>query len=151
MPPCVAVVDRYIIPGLQKKFNQGHYFCAEGTLLSARTESNQRCARGVAPTNTSPQAGVHSHHTPWTPVHVGRPPGGWARAFGGSKHKTLLPSCLGGTGPFPGWNRKAPALYGHRLLWYNRGSWAAVRGDHRRTQQVGRHQAVYVRRGIIKF
>ena len=39
--------------------------------------------RGVAPTNTSPQAGVHSHHTPWTPDYGGRPPARFPQLSGG--------------------------------------------------------------------
>ena len=36
-------------------------------LLSARTESNQRCAKGTPSMNTSPQAGVHRRRPPGPP------------------------------------------------------------------------------------
>ncbi|WP_207706676.1 hypothetical protein [Flintibacter sp. KGMB00164] len=38
-------------------------------------------------------------------------------------------------------------LYGHRLLWQSQGGWAVAGkpADHRRTKQVGKHQAVYSR------
>ena len=55
------------------------------------------------------------------------------------------PSCLGGTGPCPVRSLKLSALYGRRLIRKNRGSWSAIGHalppDHRRTEQVGRHQA----------
>ena len=40
-------------------------------LLSARTESNQRCAKGTPSMNTSPQAGVHRRRPPGPPVYGG--------------------------------------------------------------------------------
>ena len=67
MPPCVAVVDRYIIPGLQEKFNRGYYFAQRERYFLLAQKVTKDAPRGMAPTNTSPQASVHSHHTPWTP------------------------------------------------------------------------------------
>ena len=79
---------------------------------------------------------------PWTPGYGGRPPGGWALASGGSEHKTLRFSCLGGTGP-----------YKVKIWKYLRCTNTAYLGktvtagpsDHRRTKQVGAHQAAYDR------
>ena len=59
-------------------------------LLSARTESNQRCAKGAPSMNTSPQAGVHRRRPPWTPVCGGRPPKGWAVSSGGQNQDGLI-------------------------------------------------------------
>ena len=46
--------------------------------LSARTERNQRCAKGAPSMNTSPKAGVHRRHPPGPPFYGG----GSLRVFG---------------------------------------------------------------------
>ena len=83
---------------------------------------------------------------PWTPGYGGRPPGGWALASGGSEDKTLRPSCLGDTGPYKVEIWKCPhctdTAYPGKTV-------AAGPSDHRRTKQVGRHQAVYVRTKML--
>ena len=82
---------------------------------------------------------------PRPPGYGGRPPGKWAISSGGAKTRLSGLSCLGSTGPCPVRSLKVSALYGHRLVWQNCGSWSvighALPPDHRRTQQVGRHQA----------
>ena len=44
-----------------------------GTLLSARTESNQRCAKGCGSDERLRGAGVQSRLTPWTPIYESGP------------------------------------------------------------------------------
>ena len=63
---------------------------------------------------------------PRTPLRGGRPPEDLALASGGSEHKTLHPPCPGDTGPCRVRNQEVSALYGHRLLWQNRGSWSGI-------------------------
>ena len=62
-----------------------------GTLLSARTESNQRCAKGCGSDERLRGAGVQSRLTPWTPIYAV-----WALAAPFSRteyaRRTLLPS-----------------------------------------------------------
>ena len=93
----------------------------------------------MAPTNTSPQAGVHSHHPPWTPVYGGRHPEDLAFASGGSEHMTLRSSCLGPQGPI--WLEIKKCLRCTDTAWLDI-TVAAGLPDHRRTKQVGGHQAV---------
>ena len=66
-------------------------------LLSARTESNQRCA-GAAFDERLRAAGAHRRLAP-DPAYEGRPPENLALASGGSEHKTLRSSYLGPLGP----------------------------------------------------
>ena len=59
-------------------------------LLSARTESNQRCAKGTPSMNTSPQAGVHRRRPPGPPYYGGRPPEKLLYPPGGPKTRSVL-------------------------------------------------------------
>ena len=116
-------------------------------LLSARTESNQRCAKGCVSEERLAKQAFQVAPPPGPPFYGGCPAGRWVLAPGGSGHKTLRPSCLGDTGPYCVGNLRVSALYAHRLHRNNRGS-RAVAGhlpDDCRTKQVGKHQAVYVR------
>ena len=145
-------------------------------LLSARTESNQRCAKGTPSMNTSPQAGVHRRRPPGPPAtgdalqedrHL-RPAAPNTRPCvllaSGAQAPSSSQSPLYSGRPSVGIRHAAPlrllsppnplrwALAG-TLIKYLRctdTAWlditvAAGLPDHRRTKQVGRYQAVYVR------
>ena len=133
--------------------------------LFACPKRNKKCTKGVAPTNASPQAGVHSHHTPG-PRLRGTPScflGNFIRRASSSQ-SPLYSGC-----PSVGIRHAAPLLLlspPNPLRWALAGTpikclrctSTACSGktvaagqlqmylsDHRRTKQVGRHQAVYVR------
>ncbi len=115
-------------------------------LLSARAESNQRRAKGAPSTNTwlTP---VFIGVAPLDPHYGGTPSCQIVESSRRPEHKILHPPCPGGTGPYRVRNFKVSTLYGHRLLWQSQGGWAVAGkpADHRRTKQVGKHQAVYSR------
>ena len=70
-----------------------------GTLfLFACPKRNQKCTKGVAPTNASPQAGVHSHHTPG-PRLRGPPSCFLGNFIRRAKSEQADSSCLGPLGP----------------------------------------------------
>ena len=79
--------------------------------------------------NTSPKAGVHSLLPP-DPHYGGRPPVRYLCASGGQNQDGLV-LLAPGHWALPSEILKVYTLYGHRLLWHNRGSWALVDGAKR--------------------
>ena len=68
-------------------------------LLSARTESNQRCAKGCVSDERLRAAGVQSRPTPWTPITGDALLRIWHLRPAAPNHNILHPSCRGPLGP----------------------------------------------------
>ncbi len=118
-------------------------------LLSERSESHQRIA-GAASDERLRGAGAHRRLAP-DPVYGGRPPGLLGNLVRRAKSGQANLSCPGGTGPYKVEIWKCPhctdtAYQGKAVA---AGQLRGHLPDHRRTKQVGRHQAVYVRAEIL--
>ena len=67
-PVCVKVFFQKILPVFMEFLWFALVMLIGGALfLFACPKRNKKCTKGLAPTNASPQAGVHSHHTPGPP------------------------------------------------------------------------------------
>ena len=114
-------------------------------LLSARAESNQRRAKGAPSMNTwlTP---VFIGVAPLDPHYGGRPPEGWEVLSGGQRQDHLVFLASGALAPTRSEISKclrcADTAYSGKAV-------AAGPPDHRRTQQVGRHQAVCGRAAML--
>ena len=114
-------------------------------LLSARAESNQRRAKGAPSTNTwlTP---VFIGVAPLDPHYGGTPSCQIVESSRRPEHKILHPPCPSPQGPI--WSEISKCLRCADTA-YSGKTVAAGPPDHRRTKQVGRHQAVCGRAAML--